>query len=191
MARALRSRKGMAKRQSKPRWTTSPWSDEKEDAVNVVVETPKGSRNKMKYDFELGCFRLSDVLPAGAAFPYDFGFVPGTRAEDGDPIDVLLLMDQSTFPGTLVTARLVGTIEAEQTEDGETVRNDRLIAVSTEARDYHDLHSAKDLDSHLVKELEHFFRSYNEMEGRDFKCLGIHGPRQATKLLKRALVARR
>ena len=181
----------MAKRSPKPRWTRSPWSDEKEHAVNVVIETPKGSRNKMKYDSALGCFKLSDVLPAGSAFPYDFGFVPGTRADDGDPIDVLLLMDQSTFPGTLVTARLVGTIEAEQTEDGETYRNDRLIAVSTEARDYRDLRSAKDLNAHLLEELEHFFTSYNEMEGRGFRCLGVHGPRQAIKLLKRALVAKR
>jgi len=95
--------------------------------VHVIVDTPKGSRNKFKYDEKLGLFRLGKVLPLGSCFPYDFGFIPSTKAEDGDPVDVLVLMDEPAFSGCLVTVRLLGVIEAEQTEEGKTVRNDRLI----------------------------------------------------------------
>jgi inorganic pyrophosphatase len=126
------------------------------------------------------------VLPAGAAFPYDFGFVPGTKAEDGDPIDVLLLMDEPAFAGCLVASRLIGVIEAEQTEDGKTVRNDRLVAVAEDAHDYRDLRTLSDLNENLLKELEHFFVSYNEMKGRRFVFLGTRGPRHARKLLDAA-----
>jgi inorganic pyrophosphatase len=97
--------------------------------LNVIIETPKGSRNKFNYDEEHQLFKLGGVLPAGAVFPYDFGFLPNTVGGDGDPLDVLVLMDEPAFAGCLVPARLVGVIEAEQTErDGETIRNDRLIA---------------------------------------------------------------
>ncbi len=91
---------------------------------NVVIETPKGSRNKFDYDPELGLFRLGGVLPLGAVFPFDFGFVPSTLGGDGDPLDVLTLMDEPAFTGCLVTVRLLGVIEAEQSEGGETTRND-------------------------------------------------------------------
>ncbi len=102
--------------------------------LTVVVETPKGSRNKFDYDEHAGAFKLAHVLPAGANFPNEFGFVPSTLAEDGDPLDVLVLLDQPTAVGCVLTARLIGVIEAEQTEvDGTKFRNDRLIAVATHA----------------------------------------------------------
>src|SRR5436190_12890498 len=105
--------------------------------VNVIVETPKGQRNKFKYDSDASCFTLGKVLPAGAVFPFDFGFVPATIAEDGDPLDVLLLMDAPAFTGCLVRARLVGIIKAHQQEPtGEVIGNDRLIAVADDAKDY-------------------------------------------------------
>src|SRR5436190_6640997 len=85
--------------------------------IDVMVETPKGCRNKFKFDEKSGRFRLGSVLPAGSTFPYDFGFVPGTKAADGDPLDVLLLMDEPAFPGCLITARILGVIEAEQGEN--------------------------------------------------------------------------
>src|SRR5215212_9852523 len=97
--------------------------------LNVIIETPKGQRNKFKYDEKSGLYKLGGVLPAGAVFPFDFGFAPSTLGGDGDPLDVLLLMDEPAFAGCLVPARLVGVIEAEQTEKGNTARNDRLIAV--------------------------------------------------------------
>jgi inorganic pyrophosphatase len=154
--------------------------------IDVVVETPRGNRNKFKFDQRSGGFRLGSVLPAGLSFPYDFGFVPGTKADDGDPLDVLLLMDEPAFPGCVVTARIVGVLEAEQTEDGESVRNDRLIAVAQDAHDYADIQSLKDINCHLLKELERFFISYNETRGKKFKLLATRGPKQAKKLLDKA-----
>ena len=90
--------------------------------VNVVIDTPKGSHNKYKYDEKLGLFRLSRVLPAGMHFPYDFGSIPRTRAEDGDAVDVLVLMDAATFAGCLVSTRLVGVLRATQTENARRYR---------------------------------------------------------------------
>src|SRR5215211_5913119 len=84
--------------------------------VNVVIETPQGRRSKFTYNEKLKIFELSKVLPAGMVFPYDFGFVPNTEGEDGDPLDVLVLMDEPVFTGCLVQARLIGVIEGEQTE---------------------------------------------------------------------------
>src|SRR4051812_46072742 len=91
-------------------------------AYQVVVETPRGTRNKYKYDERRGLFLLHKVLPLGAEFPFDFGFLPSTRGDDGDPLDVLLLTPEPAFPGCVVPARLIGVIEAEQVEDGETER---------------------------------------------------------------------
>lgn len=155
--------------------------------VMVVVETPKGHRNKFKYDEEKNAFMLSGVLPVGSSFPYDFGFIPSTKAPDGDPIDVLLLMDEPAFPGCLIDARLVGVIEAEQTEDGNTTRNDRLIAVAAHSNDYSDLRSLRDVNPHLIEEIQHFFVSYNQVRGKKFKPLGVHGPKRAMKLLEQCM----
>jgi inorganic pyrophosphatase len=159
----------------------------KSQLLNVVIETPRGCRNKYKYDEELHLFRLNCVLPAGTVFPYDFGYIPGTRAEDGDPIDVLLLMDQPAFTGCVVGSRLIGVIEAEQTEDGNTERNDRLVAVANDAHDYRDLKSLKDMNVDLLRELEHFFVSYNELKNKKFKLLAHRGPAAAMKLVEAAM----
>src|SRR5215210_5336873 len=122
----------------------SAFKDDRKE-LHVIIETPQGSRNKFNYDEELGLFKLGGVLPAGASFPFDFGFVPSTVGGDGDPLDVLLLMDEPAFTGCLVAARLIGVIEADQTEDGETTRNDRVIAVATTSRNHGDLRSIQDL----------------------------------------------
>jgi inorganic pyrophosphatase len=154
--------------------------------LTAVIETPKGHRNKFKYDGKRGLFTLSGVLPAGAVFPFDFGFVPGTRGEDGDPLDVLLLMDEPAFAGCLIAARLIGVIEAEQTEEGKAERNDRLIAVAAESHTHKDVKTLGDLPPHLVAEIEHFFVSYNAIKGKEFKPLGRFGPDRARKLVDEA-----
>jgi inorganic pyrophosphatase len=156
--------------------------------VNVIIETPQGSRNKFNYDEQLDLFKLGGVLPAGAVFPFDFGFVPSTRGGDGDPLDVLVLMDEPAFAGCLVEARLIGVIEAEQTErDGEQTRNDRLIAVAAKARNHKGVRSLGQLDAHLVAEIEHFFVSYNEIKGKTFKPLGRHGARRASEVVEEGM----
>jgi inorganic pyrophosphatase len=157
-------------------------------SVYVVIETPKGSRNKMAFEPELGAFMLKGVMPEGHSFPYDFGFVPSTKAEDGDPLDVLLLLDAPTFAGCVVEAHLLGAIELEQHEkDGSVVRNDRLLAVATHSRQHKNIKTIADLPDELLHEIEHFFYSYNEEDGRKIKILDRVGPEQAQTLLNEAL----
>jgi inorganic pyrophosphatase len=151
--------------------------------VHVVVDTPKGSRNKYKYDETLGLYRLSKVLPLGIAFPYDFGFIPSTRAEDGDPLDVLVLGEDALFPGCLVTVRLVGVIQAEQTEHGKTFRNDRIIGAIETPVNRPAIQTLEDLRPEHLDEIEYFFIAYNHLEGRHFKPIGRHGPVMAEQLL--------
>jgi inorganic pyrophosphatase len=108
-----------------------------EGIVQVIVETPKRSRNKFGYDPQQKVFTLRRVLPAGMAFPLDFGFLPQTEAPDGDPLDVLPMMDEAAFPGIAVRARPIGILEGEQArEDGTKSRNDRLLAVAEASQDY-------------------------------------------------------
>lgn len=160
-----------------------PFHDDEE--LNVVIETPKGSRNKYNYDEKLGLFKLGGVLPSGASFPFDFGFVPSTLGGDGDPLDVLVLMDEPAFAGCLVRTRLVGVVEAEQTErDGETMRNDRLVGVAAGARLHTRVRTLDDLGTTLLEEIEHFFASYNEFKGKVFKPLARSGPGRATELVE-------
>jgi inorganic pyrophosphatase len=159
-----------------------------EDDLNVIIETPKGSRNKYDYDEETGLFKLGGVLPAGASFPFDFGFVPSTLGGDGDPLDVLVLMDEPAFAGCLVRVRLVGVIVAEQTErDGETTRNDRLIGVAAESRLHEGVRTLEALGHALLDEIEHFFVSYNDFKGKRFNPLGRFGPRKAAALVEEGM----
>lgn len=155
--------------------------------VNVVIETPRGCRNKYTYSEGMGVFELTKVLPAGSVFPYDFGFVPGTQGGDGDPLDILVLMDEPTFTGCLLKARLIGVIEAEQTErDGATMRNDRLIGVAALSHSHNELQSIHQLTDDTIEQIEHFFLSYNEFAGKKFKPLGHFAADRARKLVEEA-----
>ncbi len=155
--------------------------------VTVVIETPRGSRNKLKYDPDLRAFRLSKVLPAGFAFPNDFGFFPSTKAEDGDPLDVMVLADEPLVPGCVVTVRLVGVLEAEQAEDGETIRNDRVIAVIVTPYNPPEISSLDDIPEHRLAEIEHFFVAFNEAEHRELRFVGRGGPSRAHELVRQAM----
>ena len=158
--------------------------DRKSGNLNVVIDTPKGSRNKYGFDFDIDAYKLKSVLPHGNVFPFDFGSIPNTVAEDGDPVDVLVLMDEPVFVGCLVKTRLLGVIEAEQTEDGKTERNDRLIGVAAESHTDRTLKSLKKLDAKLLDEIEHFFVSYNDARGKKFKPTRRKGPAAAQRLIK-------
>lgn len=164
-----------------------PFREEDKSIIRVVIETPKGSRNKYKFDPDLGSFSLSKVLPSGMAFPYDFGFVPSTEAEDGDPIDVLLLMDEPAFPGCVIDSCLIGVIEGEQKENGKKERNDRLVAVAKGNHVNSDLRDISELNPTLIKEIGQFFSNYHGLEGSEFRVLGTRGPKHASRLLKKAL----
>jgi inorganic pyrophosphatase len=159
--------------------------DRKSGNLNVVIDTPKGCRNKYAFDFDINGYKLKTVLPHGAVFPFDFGSIPGTVAADGDPLDVLVLMDEPAFVGCLVKARLLGVIEAEQTENGKTERNDRLISVAAESYTHASLKSLRKMDSTLIREIEHFFVSYNEVRGKKFKPKSRKGPATAKRLIEK------
>jgi inorganic pyrophosphatase len=163
--------------------------DKKDGILQVIVETPKGARNKFAFDPEQGIFALKKVLPAGMVFPYDFGFLPQTLAEDGDPIDVLLLMDEPAFSGCAVRARLIGVIEGEQLDGKKTVRNDRLLAVAEANHMYANIKSLKDLPKKFLDELQDFFVNYHNLEGKKYRLLGCKGTGTAMTLIKKAMKA--
>lgn len=166
----------------------SPFKKGDKNVVHAVIETPSGSRNKFKFDEDMGCFTLSAVLPQGMVFPYAFGFIPRTQAADGDPEDVLVITDEQVFPGCVVPSRLLGVIEAEQIEvDGKSERNDRLIAVAASSRDLSDVKTIADVNDNMIREIETFFVTYNKEKGKKFKVLRKKGPQQAMKLLKKSL----
>lgn len=167
----------------------TPWSRlpamAAQGVINVVVETPRGSRNKYKYDESLGLFRLNRVLFAGASFPYDFGYVPGTLGGDGDPLDVLLLMDEPAFPGCLVRARPIGVLRA--TKDGAP--NDRLLAVSCVAKTWANVQDLGHVPRRLLREIEQFFTSIQNVDGKAHALLGWRGAVEAERVLQRGIAA--
>jgi inorganic pyrophosphatase len=167
-----------------------PFGNE-EGVVHVVVETAKGSRNKFSYDEQQNVFRLKKVLPEGMSFPYDFGFVPSTLAEDGDPLDVLVLMDEPGCTGCLLDCRLIGVILGEQTEDGKKIRNDRLVGIALPSHTHSDLKNINELNANLLREVETFFVNYHQEYGAKFKVLGHGGPKEAFKMVKKAIKKRK
>src|SRR5436189_1595394 len=158
------------------------WEDE--TTLTVVVETPKGARNKFAFDPRRELFTLKKVLPSGMSFPYDFGFVPSTEADDGDPVDVLVLMDEPAFPGCVLSCRPIGVIEGRQGNKKDQERNDRIIAIEQDAHSWEDKKTVDDLGKQFVRELEEFFVNYHRLSGKEYRVLGLKGPDQARKLVK-------
>ncbi|HZR17115.1 MAG TPA: inorganic diphosphatase [Verrucomicrobiae bacterium] len=153
--------------------------DKDKKCINVVVETPKGSRVKYAYEPKSGLFLLKRALPEGMMFPFNFGFIPGTIAEDGDPLDILILNEEALVCGCLVKTRLIGLIEAEQTdEDGAKARNDRLIGLALPKESPTSLESVR-FDKKVQAEIEFFFKAYNKLAGKKFKVLGQCGEKRA------------
>ena len=163
--------------------------DAKKAVCRAVIETPKGFRNKFDYDPDSGLFMLGGLLPEGMMFPFDFGFIPSTLGDDGDPLDVLVLMDAPAHVGCLIEVRIIGIITAEQTEDGKTESNDRLLGVAIHSYDHEGLESIDDVSKTLLDQLEAFFISYNKQRGKKFKVTGTGGPNKAMKFLKSGIMA--
>lgn len=157
------------------------------DTALLVVETPRGSANKLKYDTGLGAFRLDRVLPAGMSFPFDFGFVPQTLADDGDPLDVIVLLDAPVYPGCIVPARVIGDLEAEQRDGrGPWVRNDRLLAVAQASRIHAGVRTISDVDRLLLEAIGAFFVDYHRLDGNGFRVVARAGPRAARHAIDKA-----
>lgn len=152
--------------------------------VHVVVETPRGSRAKFDYDTKLKTFTLSKSLLTGLTYPHDWGFVPSTRADDGDPIDVMVVHDAATFPGVVLTCRVIGILQIEQKSKGKAERNDRLFAVPRRSHSEQGLHDVRDLSKPIQQELEKFFIATDELEDKKLEIIGWKGPKIATKAIK-------
>ncbi len=155
--------------------------------INVVIETPRGSNAKYAYDPARRAFVLKHVLPEGMTLPYDFGFVPGTLAEDGDPLDVVAISELSTFPGVEVECHVVGAIKAEQIEGdtNEPKRNDRILAIPCGSRAFAKMRDLEELPARLIDDIERFFVHYHAVRGHSFKPLGRLPAREAVKLIEK------
>jgi inorganic pyrophosphatase len=156
-----------------------------DDTCPAVIETPKGSRSKFDYDPDSGLFLLAGLVPAGMSFPLSFGFIPSTRAEDGDPLDIMVLHDETIPVGSLVSVRLLGIIEGDQTEHGKTVRNDRLLAVTTCSHEYEQMKNIEQLGERFLEYLTQFWVNYNSLKGKRYNIRGVHGPKHACEAIKK------
>lgn len=162
-----------------------PFADKAKGMLQVVIETPKGCRNKYSLNLDTQIFELKKVLPEGMTFPYDFGFVPSTIADDGDPVDVLVLMDEPAFTGCVLKARLIGVIEGNQISKDGKERNDRLIAVQEDSHSFARAKALSDLGKQFIRELCDFFTNYHELWAEKFKVLAVKDTARAMKLIKR------
>jgi inorganic pyrophosphatase len=158
--------------------------DPKAAACRAVIETPKGHRCKFDYDRKSRLFRLKTILPDGMSFPLDFGFVPSTLCDDGDPLDVMVLVDEPTCVGALLDVRLIGVVEAKEVEDGRTERNDRLLAVASVSHLYADIKTPEDLPGPFIDNLAQFWINKDRLEGKSFTVLGVRGPKVAIDLVR-------
>jgi inorganic pyrophosphatase len=160
--------------------------DARRRTCRAVVECPKGGRAKYAYDPKTGAFELKRLLPDGMSFPLDFGFVPGTLVEDGDPLDILVLNDVPAAVGALMQARLIAAIEGEQSEDGKTFRNDRVLSVACASHLFRDVTGPGDLGKGVLKNLTEFWVNYDALRGVTFKVLGVKAAPTAVALVKAA-----
>jgi inorganic pyrophosphatase len=163
----------------------STYSDYKTN-VNVIVETPAGSRNKYAYDEDTKMFKLSKVLPIGLSFPCEFGFIPHTLGDDGDPIDVMVIMDDYTYPGCIIECRLLGVIKGTQQEnEEEPYRNDRIFGVPVEMRDLDHVRQVNDIGKNKLDAIVKFMEYYNMMEDKVYKLIEIADADAAYALVKK------
>lgn len=159
-----------------------PFSDDGD--VRVVIETPRGSRAKFSYDPEFQTFILSKSLLTGLTYPHDWGFVPSTKAEDGDPLDIMVIHDAATLPGLVLACRVIGILQIEQKSKKKTERNDRLFAVPRRSHSERALKDIADLTKPIREELEKFFIATDELEDKKLSIIGWKGPKAAVQAIK-------
>lgn len=160
----------------------------KDDALHVVVESPRGSTLKFKYDSDLNAMSLTRPLPAGLAYPHDWGFVPSTKAADGDPLDAVVMWDGISYPGIVIACRLIGVLKVEQTnlQSRKRERNDRVAVLPIKAPRWDLLRTIFDVSERTRLELEQFFTAAVAFEGKEVAILGWAGPDEATTVLRKA-----
>jgi inorganic pyrophosphatase len=163
-----------------------PRLDPEASTCRAIVECPKGSSIKYTYDPQAQAFEMKRVLPDGMCFPLDFGFVPSTKAEDGDPLDILVVNDTPAAVGALLTVRLIGVVEAEQTEDGKTVRNDRVLGVAEVSHLFSNIAAPRDLGEAFLKNLTQFWINYGALRGATFKVRAVRDSAAAVAVVRDA-----
>ncbi|PWT71534.1 MAG: inorganic pyrophosphatase [Bacteroidetes bacterium] len=154
--------------------------------VDIVIETPKGSALKYDYDPTTHFFKLKKILPSGMVFPYDFGFIPGTKGEDGDPLDIIMISEFASFPGCVITCKIIGGFKAEQSEEKgkkKMIRNDRFFSIPKCSQILKNIKTLGDLPLETVNELEDFFIDYNRIEGKEFHVLEKLDSHEAKKII--------
>lgn len=156
------------------------------NVITAIVETPKGSAQKYDYDEKTHWFQLKKILPAGMVFPFDFGFIPDTKGEDGDPLDIIIISELKSFPGCAMDCRVIGCIAAEQTEQGKTVRNDRFLAIAEPSHMFADVNSITHLPGDIIEQIQSFFVNYNSAAGKTFKPLEKIDAAQSFEMIKKA-----
>ena len=157
---------------------------EQPKTVTAMVESPKGFNQKFEYEPQERRFRLSKILPAGLVFPFDFGMIPGTKGEDGDPLDVIVISEVTTFPGCMIDCRIIGAFQAEQTErDGKTMRNDRFLGIPVVSQLFPEVSELAQLPESILNQLEHFFKNYNEQAGKEFRVITRLSATEALQLI--------
>jgi inorganic pyrophosphatase len=160
------------------------WADD--DHVYAVVETPRGSRAKFEYDPKLRAFTLAKPLIAGLTYPYDWGFIPSTKADDGDPLDVLIIHEAATYPGLVLACKPIGLLEVIQVDRGEKERNDRLFVVPDRAPFEGHLQDIRRMPKRAISELETFFQTTDALEAKHLEFRGWRGPAEARKLIRKS-----
>ncbi len=155
--------------------------------INVLVEIPGGSKNKYEFDKELGAFALDRVLYSSVKYPYDYGFVPNTLADDGDPLDGMVIIDEPTFPGCVIAARPIGFLEMIDGGD----RDEKIIAVPDKDPRYAHVKSLNDVAPHRLDEIAEFFRSYKNLEKKVTEILGWQDVDQVKALVDKSIQAYR
>jgi inorganic pyrophosphatase len=156
------------------------------ESIDIVIETIKHSSVKYKYDAPLSCFKVKKILPMGMVFPYHFGFIPGTRGEDGDPLDAMVISESSSFTGAHLACRLIGALLASQSERGRTTRNDRYFFIPIDSIVFAHIKTLNDFGSKHNNQLKDFFTNYNLAENKKFTPIKIIAPAQAQALIKKA-----
>jgi inorganic pyrophosphatase len=154
--------------------------------LKAVIETPKGRRNKFKYEPEKQVFSLSRVLPEGFLFPFDFGFIPSTKAPDGDPLDVVVLMEEPAHVGCVLDVRLIGVVKVVQKEGGKERRNDRLLAVAVQSFQFSDIKEVSEIRPSTLKQLTDFFALYNKDSGKQDEVEAVEGAESALQVLEQS-----
>jgi inorganic pyrophosphatase len=159
------------------------WADK--EHVYTVVETPRGSTCKLDFDPKLKVFTLAKPLMTGLTYPYDWGFIPSTKADDGDPVDVLIVHDSQTYPGVVLRCKPIGVLELIQTTEGNKERNDRVFVVPDRSPLETDITDVRHLPKRAMQELEQFFQATNALEKKELEFLGWRGPNHAVKMIKK------